>query len=128
MYRWLFLISGVFALLLGVLLIVAPQIYLSLYVETYGTPMAFAAQRLAPAIMGLGALLLLARSQPEGPFVVRFAALSSLVWFGVAATGVFHFQTGVANSNILVAAGTEVVLGALFLMAAKRAGDVARDS
>lgn len=120
MYRVLFTVTGLFALALGVLLLVAPQAYLSLYVQIEGVQSLFAAQRLAPAIAGLGALLLLARSAEAGPFASRFAALTSLVWFGVAATGVYHFTSGVAGPAILVAAASEVVLGLLFLLAARQ--------
>ncbi|SLN14445.1 hypothetical protein [Pseudooctadecabacter jejudonensis] len=120
MYLWVFRITGVFALALGVLLLVAPHVYLSLYVPLYDPiNMPFAAQRLSPAIIGLGALLLLASSLPQGAFAARFAMLAALVWFGVAGTGVFHYLTGTATWNILVAAGTEVILGVLFLTAAR---------
>lgn len=118
-YRALYTVAGVFALLLGVVLVLIPQLYLSLYLALYDPAMAFPAQRFAPAIIGLGALLLLARDLPDGPFASRFAGLSSLVWFAVAATGVFHFATGVATSAILVAAAIEVGLGALFVVASR---------
>ena len=119
MYHLVFTVTGAFAAVLGALLLLAPDIYLKLYVVEYDQTMAFAAQRLAPAIVGLGALLLLARDLPPGPFAARFAALTALVWFGVAATGVFHFSTGSANANILVAAALEILLGLIFLVAAR---------
>lgn len=118
--RVLFTVTGVFAVLLGVVLIVIPQLYLSLYLALYDPAMAFPAQRFAPAIIGLGALLLLARDLPRGPFAARFAGLSALVWFAVAATGVYHFATGTATSAILVAALIEAALGVLFVVAARR--------
>ncbi|ABD54913.1 hypothetical protein [Jannaschia sp. CCS1] len=119
LYGALYTAAGVFALLLGVVLILIPQLYLSLYVALYDPAMAFPAQRLGPAVIGLGALLLLARDLPDGPFASRFAGLSALVWFAVAATGVFHYATGVATSAILVAAAIEVALGLLFVLAAR---------
>lgn len=119
-YRRLFGVSGVFLIALGAVLVAVPHLYLSLY--TAFTPdMAFPAQRFAPAIVGLGALLLLARDLPKGAFAARFAWLSSLVWFGVAATGAVHYFTGVATSAILIAAAIEVALGVLFLHAARTA-------
>ena len=119
MFRVLFTVTGCFAIVLGIILLLWPGAYLSLYVPRYDPNMPFAAQRLAPAIVGLGALLLLARTLPAGPFATRFAALTALVWFGVAATGVFHYATGVATSNILIAGVAEVALGVLFLGAAR---------
>ena len=121
MYRGLFSIVSVLVIALGVVLIVAPQAYLSLYLTSYSADHAFAAQRLAPAIIGLGALMWVARSLEPGPLAVSFAGIAALVWIGVAATGVFHFMTGVANANILVAAGTEVALAVIFAIASRRA-------
>ena len=120
MFKPLFTFVGLFTLVLGVILIVAPRAYLSLYVPDFQVSMVFAAQRLAPAIIGLGALLLLARDLARGVFAARFAALMSLVWFGVAATGVFHYATGVAAAGILIAGVTEVILGTLFVIAARQ--------
>ncbi|WP_341861717.1 hypothetical protein [Gymnodinialimonas sp. 57CJ19] len=118
-YRVLYTVTGLFALVLSALLLLAPRIYLSLYVPNYDPAMAFAAQRLAPAVSGLGVLLLLARDLPDGAFAARFAGLAALVWFGVAGTGVFHFATGVATPMILTAAVSEATLGVLFLIAAR---------
>jgi len=120
MYRGLFTLVGLFALLLGAILLLAPRAYLSLYVPVYDPiNMPFAAQRLSPAIGGLGALLLLASTLPPSLFASRFAALTAVVWFGVAATGVFHYVSGTATFAILVAALTEVILGALFLVVSR---------
>ena len=105
---------GLLVMALGALLIVAPQLYLSLYLSAYTADHAFAAQRLAPAVIGLGGVMWAARTLPPGPFAASFGMIAAGVWMGVAATGVFHFLSGVANVNILVAAATEVVLAALF--------------
>lgn len=120
MYRGLFSVTAVFAAALGLLLIFAPQVYLSLYVTPASPEMGFAAQRLAPAIVGLAALLWIARDLPSGPFAANFALISFLVWFGVAATGVYHFATGVAGTAILIAGVTEVILGVLFVIASRQ--------
>lgn len=120
LYRSLFTIIGIAAMALGVVLIVAPGLYLSLYTDAFGPEMAFPTQRFAPAVVGLGALLLLARDLPAGPFAARFSLLSAMVWFGVAATGLYHFSIGAAQASIVVAAGTEVILGALFVIAARQ--------
>jgi hypothetical protein len=118
MFRVLFLTVGIAAVALSLLLLLAPQTYLSLYVDvTEGST--FAARRLAPAVFGLGALLVLASSLPKGAFAARFATLGALVWFAIAATGIYDFTTGTANANILVAAASEALLGVLFLIAAR---------
>jgi hypothetical protein len=121
LYRLLFGVVGVLAALLGAVLIVSPETYLGLYVTDYTPDMAFAAQRLGPAIVGLGALLVLLRDLPVGPLAVRIAGVAALVWLGIAATGVFHYLSGVAGGSILVAAATEVSLSILFLVAAAQA-------
>ena len=79
-------------MLLGGVLIVQPGLYLSFYTAEFGADMAFPAQRFAPAIIGLGALLVLVRDLPHGPFTARFAGVSAMVWLGVAATGIFTTQ------------------------------------
>ena len=119
MYKALFTITGLFAIALGILLLVAPSVYLSLYTTAYTPAMDFPAERLAPVIVGVGCLLLLARDLPAGPFAARFAFLVGLVWFGVAAQGAFHFATGAYKPALLVAAGIEVALGLAFLLAAR---------
>lgn len=120
MFKPLFTVSGVFVMALGVLLLAAPQVYLSLYVPRFDPDMVFAAQRLAPAVIGLGALLLVLRDLPKGVLAARVAAVGAAVWLGVAATGVFHFATGVATVGILVAAASELILAVLFLVAARQ--------
>ncbi len=119
MYKALFTATGLFAIALGILLLVAPAVYLSLYTTAYSPAMDFPAQRLAPVTIGVGGLLLLMRDMQPGPFAARFATLVGLVWFGVAATGVFHFTTGPYKEALLVAAGIEVALGLAFLLAAR---------
>lgn len=120
MFKPLFTLVGAAGVLLGIVLIIAPRAYLSLYVPEFEDAMGFAAQRLSPAIIGLGALLILARDLPRGAFASRFATLTALVWFGVAATGVFHYFSGLATVGILVAGGTEIILGLLFVIAARQ--------
>ncbi|MCF6443416.1 hypothetical protein [Nereida sp. MMG025] len=118
MFRALLTVSGVFAVALGLLLLIAPDAYLAVYVDV-SDGMGFGARRLSPAIIGLGVVLLLVAPMPPGPFPSRFAAATAFVWLGVAATGIYDFLTGTAHANILLAAVTEVILGALFLWAAR---------
>lgn len=119
-YRGLFTVTAVFAAAIGAVLIFAPRVYLSLYVTPITPDMTFAAQRLAPAIVGLAALLWLARDLPAGPFPAAFSLIAAGVWFGVAATGLYHFATDMAGVGILVAAATEVILGVLFVIASRQ--------
>ncbi|MEO0502714.1 MAG: hypothetical protein AAFZ14_05270 [Pseudomonadota bacterium] len=119
LYRPLYAATGVFAVLLGGLLLVAPELYLDVYLTSPDASRAFAARRLAPAVIGLGAVLFLMRSLGPGPVSVRFAVVTACVWFGVAATGVYDFSTGTAQGSILVAAAIETLLGILFLAAAR---------
>ena len=121
LYRPLFAVTGVFAVLLGVLLLVAPELYLDVYLTAPDASRGFAARRLAPAVIGLAAVLFLMRSVSPGPVLQRFAVVTACVWFGVAATGVYDFATGTAHGSILIAAVIEVLLGLLFLAAARGA-------
>ncbi len=114
MFKLLMTIVGLFAGLLGVVLLVMPQVYLSLYVVDYTPQMDFAAQRFAPVVIGLGALLFSVRNAAPSPIVVALTGIAALVWFGVAGTGVFHYATGIAGASILVAAASEAVLGVIF--------------
>lgn len=118
MYRALFTLVGLAAIALGVLLLVAPHLYLDLYTDL-SDEATFAARRLSPAVIGLGAILLATSTLPKGALAARIATIGALVWFGVAATGMFHYATGVAQANILIAAGTELLLGLLFALAAR---------
>ena len=119
-YRPLLGVTAIGACALGLLLLLAPKVYLTLYVPSYSADMAFAAQRLAPAVIGLAALLWIARGLTAGAFSTQFTLIAACVWFGVAASGVFHFATGVATANILIAASLEVILGLLFLLASRQ--------
>lgn len=118
MRRVLFLATGVFVILIGAVLLVAPEIYIRLYIVEYAPGMDFAARRFAPALVGLGALLLFARDLPSGRFLTALCAITGVVFWGVAATGLHAWSTDVAKPSILVAAAVEVILGALFLRVA----------
>ena len=120
MVKPLFALTGLAAIALGLVLLAAPQLYLGLYIAAPEQAAQFPAQRFAPAIVGLGALLFAARDLAPSPFAARFAAIAAAVWFGVSATGVMHYLSGTAGVAIVVAAGSEIVLGALFLAAAKQ--------
>ena len=122
MRRTLFLLVGTFALLLGGLLLVAPGAYLDLYMMNPDVSRTFAAQRLAPVVAGLGGLMLVLRALPDGPVIRQVCLLTALVWFGVGATGIYHYATGVAGVAILWAAAIEAVAGGFFLVAAQRRG------
>jgi len=120
MYRPLMTVVGIVAMVLGVLILFAPRLYLSLYVPGYAPDMAFAAQRLAPAVIGLGALMWVVRDLPAGAVASKVSLIAALVWAGVAATGVFHYATGAASFNIVIAAASEVILALLFLVASRQ--------
>lgn len=113
-------VTGIFAFLLGLFLIFAPTSYLSLYVIDYALHMTFATQRLGPAVAGFGAVLWTARGWPAGPMAASLCLIGAFVWAGVAATGAFHYATGVANFNIVIAAVIEVILALLFLIASRQ--------
>ncbi|MCW1952137.1 MAG: hypothetical protein KIH44_012325 [Octadecabacter sp.] len=120
MYRPLLSVIGPLAILLGLVLIFAPKLYLSLYVLEYSADMGFAAQRLGPAVAGLGALLWAARGLPAGPIPATLCFIGACVWATIAATGLFHFASGVATINIVIAGISEGVLAVLFFLAGRQ--------
>lgn len=88
MHRALFFATGLFVLLIGVVLLIAPQVYMQLYAMQYHPGMDFPARRFAPAVLALGAVLILARSLAPGPFLASLSLVCALAFLGVAATGV----------------------------------------
>jgi hypothetical protein len=115
MHRWLLLATGVFVLLIGAVLLVAPQSYFQLYATDYGSGMDFPARRFSPAVLALGVVLILARSLHPGPFLASLCLICALAFLGVAATGLLAWSQGIARPSILGAASIEVVIAALFL-------------
>ncbi|MFP7675189.1 hypothetical protein ACG74X_17710 [Marivita sp. S0852] len=118
MLRLLLLATGLFVSAIGVVLLIRPDSYIALYVLSYDPGMTFAARRLAPAIIGLGGVLLLARTLPKGRFLSGLCLICGCAFLGVAATGVHAWLTDLAKPAILVAAGIEGTIAAAFLTAA----------
>ncbi|OSQ51259.1 hypothetical protein [Marivita geojedonensis] len=120
MVRALLLATGLFVALIGALLMVAPQAYFQFYATEYVSGMDFPARRFSPALLALGALLIMARSLESGPFLSRLCLLTGLAFLAVAATGVHDWASGIARPAILGAAGLEVAVGVVFLWSAHR--------
>lgn len=119
MHRALFATVGVFVGVIGLILLLIPGSYIEVYAVAYDPNMTFAARRFAPALIGLAAILLLARTLPTGPFLSTLCLISAIVFLLVATTGVNAWATGVAKPAILYAAALEVAIAALFLWAAR---------
>jgi hypothetical protein len=115
-HRLLLLLTGAFVIAIGVTLLVAPGAYLRLYVTDYVSGMDFSARRFAPAVLGLGVLLLFARDLTVGRFLIALLMLTGFVFWGVAATGVHALLTVDARSTLLIAVAIEVIIGAIFLI------------
>ncbi|WP_299785397.1 hypothetical protein [uncultured Marivita sp.] len=115
MHRGLLLATGVFVLLIGAVLLVAPQAYFQLYATDYVSGMDFPARRFSPAVLALGAVLILARSLQPGPFLANLCLICALAFLGVAGTGFLAWSQGIARPSILGAAAIEVVIAAHFL-------------
>jgi hypothetical protein len=115
MHRAAFLVVGGFVVVVGLVLLLAPGSYFQLYAVTYVPGMDFPARRFAPAVMALGALLLVARSVPPGPFLATLCLICALAFLGVAATGVEAWHANVARPAILGAAALELVIAGVFL-------------
>ena len=119
MIRPLFLVTGLFLMLLGGVLLVVPSVYLAIYIDPALPQMDFAARRFAPAVIGLGAVLVVIRSLRDAAVLRQFALITAAVWIGVAATGIYAYGQGVAGFAIVVASGLEAVIGLLFVRAAR---------
>lgn len=115
MHRVAFLVVGGFVVCVGLVLLLAPDTYFKLYAVAYVPGMDFPARRFAPAVMALGALLLVARRLESGPFLATLCLICALAFLGVAATGVQAWHSNVARPAILGAAALEVVIALVFL-------------
>ena len=73
MFKPLFTVTGLFAVVLGVLLLASPETYLSLYALDYTPAMNFPAQRFAPVILGVSSVS--ATTGVTGSFDVLQAAI-----------------------------------------------------
>jgi hypothetical protein len=112
--------TGVFVILIALVLLVDPESYFRLYATAYDPAMVFPARRFAPAVLALGVVLIAARSLKDGPFLRTLCVLTALAFLGVAGTGLQAWVSGTARAAILGAAAVEVVIAALFLLAAKQ--------
>lgn len=121
MYRTVFSLVGAAATALGIVLMFAPETYLDLYLLAPQDGRGFAARRLSAVVIALGVVLILVRDLPPGLRAVQFAVLTACVWFAIAATGLYAYITGTANSYILIASVSEAILGVLFLICAQKA-------
>jgi hypothetical protein len=110
------LLTAVFVFFNGATLLVAPEAYPRLYVITCASGMEIGARRFAPAVIGLGALLIPARDLAKGRFLTALMVLTGLVFWGVAATGIHAYFGDVARPTILVAVDSATVLGTVFLL------------
>ena len=119
MIRPLFLVTGLFLMLLGGVLVAAPGVYLSIYIDPPLPQMDFAARRFAPAVIGLGAVLLVTRGLDDTAVLRQIALVTAAVWIGVAATGIYAYGQGTAGLAIVVASGLEAIIGVLFVRAAR---------
>ncbi|SHH31511.1 hypothetical protein [Marivita hallyeonensis] len=119
MARGLVAVTGVFVFLVGALLVLSPESYLRVYATEYVPGMDFPARRFAPALLGMGIVLMMARTLPNGRFLTALCVITGLVFFVVAATGVHAWATEAAKSAILWAAAFEIALGVLLLAAAR---------
>jgi hypothetical protein len=97
MRRPLLLATGLFVILIGVVLLVSPENYIRRFVVEYAAGMEFAARRFAPALIRLGVLLLFARDLPRGRFLSALCIIT-----GVAVTGRPHGQQVSQNQRSLL--------------------------
>lgn len=113
-------ITAAVFLALFVILLVAGRAYVTTYGVAPGEGSAFLARRAAPLFAGLAVTLWLLRDLPVGTARDGLCYGLAVIWFGIAATGVYEFGTGQAGAAILIAAAAEVVGGLVFLVLRRR--------
>lgn len=120
MQRWLFLGTGLFVGLVGLVLLLNPQAYMQVYATQYAPGMDFPARRFAPAVLALGVVLVLARSLEDAQIVGQLCLVGAAAFIGVALTGVHAWFTGLARPPILGAAAVEAIIAGLLLWLRRR--------
>ncbi|WP_292288781.1 hypothetical protein [Marivita sp.] len=115
MHRRLFLLTGGFLIAVGLVLLFAPQAYVSLYAVDYAAGMDFPARRFAPVVLAMGTVLVLARTHASERFLLDLSLIAAAAFLAVAATGLHAWLTGVARPTILAAAAVEALLATAFL-------------
>jgi hypothetical protein len=120
MFRIAASVTAVVFLALFVILLVAGRAYVTTYGVTPGDGAAFLARRAAPLFAGLAVILWMLRDLPVGAARDGICYGLALIWFGIAATGIFAFASGQASGTILIAATAEVIGGLVFLIVRRR--------
>lgn len=120
MFRIAAVITSVIFVALCVILLVAGRAYVTTYGVAPSEGATFLARRAAPLFAGLAVMLWLLRDLPVGTARDGLCYGLAVIWFGIAATGVYEFSTGQAGPAILIAAAAEVIGGLVFLVLRRR--------
>lgn len=104
---------------LFLLLLFSANTYIQLYGVSGHDSADFLGRRAAPVFLGIAVMSWMLRE--AGPSAARSAVCYGLglAFIGIAITGLFEYGRGVASWTIGVAALSEILLGALFLIAAR---------
>lgn len=104
-------------------LFVVFAVFPALYAPTYGVTadegVQFMTRRAAPMFIGPAVILWCAASSPRTPLRDAVAAGVSLIFLGIAFTGVIAFVQGVAAPAILIAAAFECLAAGVLWMVRK---------
>lgn len=113
-YRLVCSLSALVCLILFAIFLISPGAYSAGYGVPSDAGAVFLGNRAAPLFLGLAAMCWLLRtsSAPDVRMAVSLAMI--LTFVGIAVTGVWAFIDGSAASTILLAAGGEILLAALF--------------
>lgn len=111
-FKTLCIILAVFCAVFTVLFFGFPSAYVATY-DVSPTPSSdFMAKRSAPILLGLGVLVWLLRDTQDVAVQKAVCYGAATIFFGIAVTGTLSYVQGIAGGMILLAALSEVAVGA----------------
>ena len=109
------ILSGIVALTISLLLMIAPQLILSLFGLVGNDPAYFLSRRAAMLFSGLGIVALLARDVAHSEARQAIVAGIGLSMGGLAVLGTAEWLRGYAGPGVFLAVGGELVLALSYL-------------
>lgn len=109
--------TAVLCLALFVVFVVNPGAYSQMYGVAADTGGTFLGRRAAPLFLGLAVFVFALRGADPGPLRDASVLAVAVTFAGIAVTGIAAYLTGPASFAVLVAAGLELGIAALWILA-----------
>lgn len=113
-------LTAIVCAVLFVIFLLAPQSYSAGYGVPGDAAGEFLGRRASPLLLGLAVMLWSGRNAPASPLRSAVCYGVGVCFAGIAFTGLYEYGRNVASITIVVAAGLEMVVAAVFLLAARR--------